>query len=91
MGLQVAAFASGQLQLRSEPSPCAPADLRFLSDIEACVTLTEGRYHQVRRMFAARGAQVVALTRLSFGELELAELGLQEGAWKHLPLDTFAR
>ena len=44
---------------------------------------------QVRRMFAACGAHVQALQRVSIGSLELDALDLREGEWMHLPLDTF--
>jgi 16S rRNA pseudouridine516 synthase len=54
---------------------------------EALLTLTEGRYHQVRRMFAAAGATVLTLHRESFGPLDLA--GLSPRAWRSLPVDTF--
>lgn len=82
-----ARFAGGTLQLEGETKPCAPAELRQLGPREAEVTLTEGRYHQVRRMFAAVGATVVALHRRRFGSLELGDL--PPGAWRELPLDTF--
>ena len=78
-------FASGTLLLKDEPKPCAPAELKLLSPREAEVTLTEGRYHQVRRMFAECGASVLTLERIRFGELELG--GLAPGAWRELPLD----
>jgi 16S rRNA pseudouridine516 synthase len=80
-------FASGTLLLDGEKEPCAPAELKILSPREAEVTLTEGRYHQVRRMFAAGGATVLALHRARFGELELGEL--QPGQWRELPVDFF--
>jgi 16S rRNA pseudouridine516 synthase len=50
-----------------------PASLEVLSAREAVLTLTEGRYHQVRRMFAAAGNHVTALHRLSVGGLALPE------------------
>jgi len=80
-------FASGTLLLKDEKSPCAPAELRILSPREAELTLTEGRYHQVRRMFASQGAEVLTLHRARFGQLELGEL--PAGQWRELPLDTF--
>ncbi|NBW86393.1 MAG: rRNA pseudouridine synthase, partial [Planctomycetia bacterium] len=67
--------------------PCAPAELRFVTPLDAEVTLTEGKYHQVRRMFAAVGATVLALHRESFGALGLGDL--PAGQWRELPLDTF--
>lgn len=82
-------FASGTLLLKDEKSPCAPAELSILSPREAELTLTEGRYHQVRRMFASRGLEVLALHRVRFGQLELG--GLDPGQWRELPPDTFAR
>jgi 16S rRNA pseudouridine516 synthase len=80
-------FASGTLLLVGETAPCAPAELRLLAPREAELTITEGRYHQVRRMFSAFGATVLALHRSRFGELELGDL--PAGQWRELPLDTF--
>jgi 16S rRNA pseudouridine516 synthase len=80
-------FASGTLMLKDEKAPCAPADLKLLTPREAELTLTEGRYHQVRRMFASQGAEVLTLHRARFGPLELG--GLEPGQWRELPLDTF--
>ena len=82
-------FASGALLLAGEKEPCAPAELRLLGPREAELTLTEGRYHQVRRMFSAQGAEVITLHRSHFGPLELGEL--QPGTWRELPLDFFGR
>ena len=80
-------FASGTLKLAGETEPCAPAQLRIVSPREAEVTLTEGRYHQVRRMFSACGAHVLTLHRERFGPLELGDL--PPGKWRELPLDFF--
>lgn len=83
----IAQFASGTLLLDGEDAPCAPATLNLLSAREAELTLTEGRYHQVRRMFAASGATVLTLHRARFGPLELGDL--PAGQWRELPLDYF--
>jgi 16S rRNA pseudouridine516 synthase len=83
----VARFASGTLLLKDEKAPCAPAELKIVSSREAELTLTEGRYHQVRRMFASQGAEVLILHRARFGHLELGDL--PAGQWRELPLDTF--
>jgi 16S rRNA pseudouridine516 synthase len=83
----VETFASGTIQLDGEPKPCAPAELRIVDRNEAIVTLTEGKYHQVRRMFAALGATVVSLHRERFGHLTLGDLA--PGQWRELPLSTF--
>jgi 16S rRNA pseudouridine516 synthase len=81
-------FASGTLVLRGETEPCAPAELSVLGPREAELTLTEGRYHQVRRMFASQGCEVLTLHRVRFGHLELGDLA--PGKWRELPLNTFA-
>ena len=80
-------FASGTLRLEGEDKPCAPAELLMIGAREALLTLTEGRYHQVRRMFAAAGSSVLTLHRESFGVLDLAGLGPRD--WRTLPVDTF--
>jgi 16S rRNA pseudouridine516 synthase len=80
-------FASGTMMLADEKDPCAPAALRIVSSREAEITLTEGRYHQVRRMFSAGGTSVLALHRERFGALELGDLPV--GQWRELPLDIF--
>lgn len=80
-------FAGGTLLLPDEKTPCAPAELRIVSLREAELTLTEGRYHQVRRMFASQGAEVLTLHRARFGHLELGDL--PAGQWRELPPDTF--
>jgi len=64
-------FASGTLMLESEDKPLNPALLEPIGEREAFLTITEGRYHQVRRMFAATGNHVTALHRDRIGSLEL--------------------
>lgn len=75
-------FASGELVLRGEEKPLKPARLDVTGKQTARLTLTEGRYHQVRRMFAAAGNHVEALHRSRFGALDLGDLA--EGAWRLL-------
>jgi len=70
-GNEAAIFSSGTLMLESEKTPLLPAQLEVVSDREAVLTITEGRYHQVRRMFAAMGNHVVALHREAIGGLVL--------------------
>jgi 16S rRNA pseudouridine516 synthase len=77
-------FACGTLMLNGEAKPCLPARLEILSPLEARLELTEGRYHQVKRMFAAQGFQVTRLHRSRFGDIELGDLA--PGQWLHLPL-----
>lgn len=80
-------FAAGTLMLKGEVDPCAPAALRVLGPREAELTLTEGRYHQVRRMFASQGCEVLTLERVRFGSLGLD--GIAPGQWRELPPETF--
>lgn len=82
-------FASGQLMLEGEDKPLAPAELTVISDTEALLTVTEGRYHQVRRMFAANGNHVEDLHRERLGGLSLPD-GLALGQWKLLSDDEIA-
>lgn len=70
-GDEAALFASGSLRLEGEADPLEPAELTELSPTTAAVTITEGRYHQVRRMFAALGNHVTALHRDRIGGLDL--------------------
>ena len=70
-GTEGALFASGELVLEGEDKPLAPAVLEVVTPTEALLTITEGRYHQVRRMFAAVGNHVNALCRDRMGGLEL--------------------
>ena len=70
-GHEAALFARGNLMLEGEEKPLLPAELEVLSSTSARLTLHEGRYHQVRRMFAAAGNHVVALHRESVGMLAL--------------------
>ena len=64
-------FASGELMLESETTPLLPVPMEVVSPTRVFVTLTEGRYHQVRRMFAAVGNHVTALHRDRIGGLDL--------------------
>ena len=75
-------FASGSLLLESEHEPLAPAVLQVLGPRHARLAVTEGRYHQVRRMFAAVGNHVQALQRVSIGALTLGQL--PAGEWRPL-------
>ena len=83
-GNEAKIFASGKLMLESERAPLAPARLEVLEPRRARLTIVEGRYHQVRRMFAAVGNHVEALHRSRVGGLTLGELEI--GKWR--PLDA---
>jgi len=81
-GDEAALFASGTLLLESEKTPLAPAMLEVIDPRHARLVLTEGRYHQVRRMFAAAGNHVQALHRSRIGGLSLDDLA--PGQWRAL-------
>jgi 16S rRNA pseudouridine516 synthase len=71
--------------LESEQTPLLPAELEVLNARQVRLTLHEGRYHQVRRMFAAVGNHVQALHRSRVGGLELSDLEI--GGWQILDQD----
>jgi 16S rRNA pseudouridine516 synthase len=75
-------FARGIL-LKSEKQPTRPAILERITDTEVLVTLDEGKYHQVKRMFAALGNHVEGLHREKIGSLQLDE-DLSEGEYREL-------
>lgn len=62
---------------------CLPGELELLSSNSAHITLHEGKYHQVKRMLAARGKPVAYLKRIKFGPLALDE-SLPKGSWRPL-------
>jgi 16S rRNA pseudouridine516 synthase len=88
-GDEGALFASGTMMLESEKTPLEPAELDVLEPRRVRLTLTEGRYHQVRRMFAAVGNHVETLTRVSVGALGLDDL--KAGDWRALEDHEIAR
>lgn len=68
----------------ADGTECLPAGLELLEEpSQALVTLREGKYHQVKRMLAARGKPVVYLKRLSMGPLKLDPM-LPPGRWRYL-------
>lgn len=75
-------FAAGELLLKGESKPCLPAQLVIVEERKVHLTLSEGKYHQVRRMFAACGNHVEKLHRLSFGALTLE--GIAEGEFRFI-------
>lgn len=60
-----------------------PATMEILSERECTLTITEGKFHQIKRMFAALGKKVVYLKRVQMGGLRLDE-GLETGGWRFL-------
>ena len=84
------AFAAGMSL--ADGLQCQPAGLTILSageESEAHVTLREGKFHQVKRMLAARGKPVVYLERIRMGELPL-DSGLPRGSFRFLTEEEIA-
>jgi len=82
----VLAFAAGMRLPPAEghpPEDCLPAELAVLEGNTARIVLREGKYHQIKRMFAVRGNQVLVLHREAMGGLRLDE-GLQPGECREL-------
>jgi len=84
----IALFAEG-VMLRGEKDLTKPAQLEIVSPTECLLTIHEGRYHQVKRMFAAIGNKVVRLHRERVGSLALDE-SLAEGEYRFLSADEVA-
>ena len=87
-GDEAARLGSGTLLLNGEREPLAPVTLDVRGDHVATVTISEGRYHQVRRMFVALGNHVTSLHREAVGALTLGDL--EAGAWRLLTPDELA-
>lgn len=88
-GGEAETFASGTLMLRSEKTPLAPAELVVIDPLHARLTVHEGRYHQVKRMFAALGNHVESLHRCGIGGLTLGDL--PEGQWRAVMPEELTR
>ncbi len=82
-GDEAEVFWSGTLLLEGEDKPLLPVQMETLSSTSAFVILTEGRYHQVRRMFAALGNHVETLHRDRIGDLALP-IDLAPGQYRAL-------
>ncbi len=82
-GNEAALLGAGTLMLEGEDKPLLPVAMEVLGPKEAFVVLDEGRYHQVRRMFAALGNHVTALHRDRVGALDLPA-DLEPGAYRLL-------
>jgi 16S rRNA pseudouridine516 synthase len=86
---QIAALLAG-VQLHDEPAPIAAAACERISDNVIRLTLTEGKYHQVKRMLGAAGNRVEALKRIAIGGLALPDY-LPERGWRWLTEDELGK
>ena len=78
-GNEAALFSSGTFTLHDEPDPLLPATFEPIDENSGYLTIFEGKYHQIRRMFGAIGNEVIELSRLQIGELTLKNL--EVGQW----------
>lgn len=83
----IAQFEQG-VMLRSEANLTLPAKLELIAEKEALLTIQEGRYHQVKRMFAAIGNKVEQLHREKIAALQLPD-DLVEGEYRLLTEEEF--
>ncbi len=81
-------FANG-IMLKGEKQPTLPAELEILSPTESLLTIHEGKYHQVKRMFGAINNRVVELHREQVGDIALDE-DLEPGEWRYLTDEEIA-
>ncbi|UPR48977.1 pseudouridine synthase [Vibrio cyclitrophicus] len=72
------------IQLQGEQKPTRPAELEVITSKEVLLTITEGKFHQVKRMFAAVGNRVVGLHREQIGDIRL---DVEAGQWRYLTED----
>jgi len=71
------------VQLKDEKKRSLPAKIEVITELQIKMTITEGKYHQVKRMMAAVGNHVVKLHRQQIGNIEL-DADLKPGEWRKL-------
>jgi len=81
IGADVAYKFTQGLKLQGESKLTLPATLEIISDKEVLLTLTQGKFHQVKRMFATVGNRVVWLHREKIGDITL---DVEVGQWRYL-------
>jgi 16S rRNA pseudouridine516 synthase len=81
-GNETALFMSGHFTLKDDTKPLKPALWQPADDKSGVMFLTEGRYHQIRRMFGAVGNKVLTLHRERIGQLDLGDIA--EGTFQIL-------
>lgn len=72
------------IKLQGESNLTRPAELVIISPNEGLLTITEGKFHQVKRMFSTVGNRVVSLHREAIGEISL---DVEVGQWRYLTID----
>jgi len=84
-GDEVETFKSGALLLNGEKKPLLPANLEILSPTLVRLEIFEGKYHQVKRMFAAVSNRVINLHRVSFGDYKVDDI--KEGEYRVIEIN----
>ncbi|WP_111977360.1 16S rRNA pseudouridine(516) synthase RsuA [Algibacillus agarilyticus] len=84
----IAQIESG-VQLNNEKELTKPATVEIIDEKQVNLTISEGKYHQVKRMFAATGNKVTYLHRTQIGALKL-DADLPEGEWRYLTAEEIA-
>lgn len=67
-----------------------PCSVKLLDPSNGEITVTEGKYHQIKRMFRAVGSEITYLERITFGGIKL-DSGLGRGEWRELTDDETSR
>ena len=75
-------FESGKLIIENEIKPCKPVLFNQIDSFNVILTMYEGKYHQIKKMFSACGNKVVALSRTQLGLLKIGTLKV--GEWREL-------
>lgn len=84
---QISILESG-VQLKDEKDRCQPAVVEKLDNKQIRISISEGKYHQVKRMMAAIGNHLLKLHREQIADIKLEE-NLQEGKWRELTKAEF--
>lgn len=61
-----------------------PSEIEMKGEAEGIITLTEGKYHQIKQMFDAVRNKIIYLERVTFGPLSIYDSGLERGEWRLL-------
>ena len=75
-------FESGGLIIKNEKKPCKPVLFNQIDSFNVILTMHEGKYHQIKKMFSMCDNKVVELSRIQLGSLSIENLKL--GTWREL-------
>jgi len=75
-------FESGGLIIEDEDKPCKPVLFNQIDSFNVILTMYEGKYHQIKKMFTVFGNKVIELSRIQLGSLQIRNLKI--GKWREL-------